>query len=163
MYHAFVGRDRKPTVLLVEDSVDEEILVTRALRQSSFLCELLVAHSTDEALDFLLSRGQFEERDPHNPDVIITDLRIGSIGGAALISAIRANPHTRLVPIVVLTGDASDAQVDDVYRRGANSLLIKPMDFNDFTTAVARLVRYWGTLNSVASMRKSPSSFSYPL
>jgi two-component system response regulator len=158
-----VLKDRRPTILLVEDSPDEEMLVMRAVRRSSIACQMLVAHTTDEALDFLFGTGPFQGRESRNPDVIVTDLKVGSLGGAGLISAVRENAETRLIPIVVLTGSASEEQIDDAYRRGANSFIEKPMDFDEFATTITNLAGYWGLLNATASHARSLPSFPYSL
>lgn len=135
---------------MVEDSPDEEMLVMRGVRRSGLPCQILVAHSTDEGLDYLLARGAFSGRRSSNPDVIVTDLRIGSIGGAEFVSEVRANEETRLIPIVVLTGSATTSQVDDLYLRGANSFLEKPSDIDGFSETIRKIVCYWGMLNTVA-------------
>jgi two-component system response regulator len=158
-----VVTDRRPTILLVEDSPDEEMLVMRSVRRSSIPCQLLVAHTTEEALDFLFCRGAFSGRESKNPDVIVTDLRIGSLGGAELISAVRVHAETRLIPIVVLSGSASDEQIKDAYLRGANSFIEKPMDFDEFATAISNLAGYWGFLNATASHGRIRPSFPYSL
>jgi two-component system, response regulator len=159
---SFVSHDRKPTILLVEDNADEEMLVMRAVRKSRTPCHMLVAHTTDEALDYLLRRGNFAGREPTSPDVVITDLKISSIGGAELTSEIRRHPETHLLPIVVLTSAASEEQVSDLYARGANSFLEKPMDFEDFSAFVMRLAQYWCALNTAVSGTRL-GSFPYPL
>ena len=160
---SFVLNDRRPTILLIEDSPDEEMLVMRAVRRSAMPCQMLVAHTTEEALDFLFGQGAFTGRESKNPDVIITDLKVGALGGAELVSAVRANEATRLIPIVVLSGSASASQIEDVYLRGANSFIEKPMDFDEFATTITDLAHYWGVLNSTASQAKSLPSFPYSL
>jgi CheY-like chemotaxis protein len=158
-----VRADRRPTILLVEDNTDEELLVMRSLRSAPLQCQALCAHSTDEALAFLRCTGSFEGRDTGNPDVIITDLRVGSIGGAELVSAIRKEPQTQLIPIVVLSGAATPTQVEDLYARGANSFIEKPLDSDEFATSIRRLVRYWGQLNSTPTRASARSGRPYTL
>ena len=135
----------------------------RAIRQSSLPCQVLVAHTTEEALAFLCSKGAFHGRESENPDVVVTDLKVSTMGGADLISAIRTEPATRLIPIVVFSGSANTSEIDELYRRGANSFLEKPVDVDEFATTITRLARYWGLLNATASPARPASSFSYPL
>jgi two-component system response regulator len=158
-----VRHDRRPTILLVEDSSDEEMLVMRAIRQSSLPCQILVAHTTEEALAFLCAKDAFQGRESENPDVIVTDLKVSAMGGADLVSAIRTEPTTRLIPIVVFSGSANTVEIDDLYRRGANSFLEKPMDIDEFATTITRIARYWGLLNATASPAKPAAGFPYPL
>ena len=133
---------RRPTILLVEDDPDEEIMMMRSLRHSSIPCETLVAHTTDEALQIL-----FGDAEAELPSVIVTDLKVAPDGGAELLKAIRANSRTRLIPVVVLTGSASTGQIEELYRMGANSFLEKPLAPEEFADTVTALVRYWGLLN----------------
>jgi two-component system response regulator len=160
---SIVRGERRPTILLIEDNQDEEAMTMRAIRRSTVACQVLVAHSTDEALDYLFGRSAFAGRESRNPDVIVTDFKIGPMGGAELISEIRGDPRTRLIPVVVLTGSASSDQIDDLYRRGANSLLEKPVEFDEFTTAVTRLARYWGLLNTSVPANPAVANYPYPL
>lgn len=155
--------EQKSTILLVEDSLDEELLFLRAVRQAALSCEIVVTHSTEEALDYLFMRNAFAGREPGNPDVVFTDLRIGALGGAAFISEVRSRESTRLIPVVVLTGSSNPAQIEDLYRRGANSFLEKPTDFQEYATAITRLARYWGFLNKSPAHQKRHGSFPYPL
>jgi two-component system, response regulator len=155
--------ERKPTILLVEDSRDEELLVIRAVRQTSLVCQVVVVHTTDEALDFLFRQGVFSGRDLTNPDVVVSDLKVHSIGGEGLVSEIRAHSETRLIPIVVLTSAASEKQIRDLYLRGANSFLEKPTDFEEFSALIRQLASYWGGLNRTATYPDRPTSFPYPL
>ncbi len=156
--------DRRPTILLVEDNPDEESMVMRAIRRSPITCQLLVAHSTDEALGILHGQGEFASLHPVHPDVIVTDLRVAPLGGADLISAVRNDDRTRLIPIVVLSGAATNREIEELYRRGANSFLDKPLDFEDFATTITRTARYWATLNTTAAAaRQSSARAFYPL
>lgn len=155
--------EQRSTILLVEDSLDEELLFLRAVQQAALPCGIAVAHSTEEALDYLFTRNAFAGREPGNPDVIFTDLRIGALGGAAFISELRSHESTRLIPIVVLTGSANPVQIEDLYKRGANSFLEKPIDFQEYADAITALARYWALLNKSPTHQKHRGSYPYPL
>lgn len=135
----------------------------RSLRNSSLDCQVLVAHSSLEALEYLHCTGSFAGRDTGNPDVILTDLRIGPMNGADLVTAIREEPKTRMIPIVVLSGAASEKQIEDVYQRGANSFVEKPLDSEEFIRSIQVMARYWGQLNSTPARRASLHSRPYTL
>ncbi len=162
LYTVLVMRERAASVLLVEDSPDEEHLVMRAIRGASIPCQILVAHTTDEALEFLSASGPFA-RGSRSPDFIITDLKVGPSGGAAFITAVRSRPEMRSTPIVVFSGSASESQIEDVYRRGASSFLEKPMEFDQFASLVTGIVRYWGFLNTSGATHVKAASFPYSL
>lgn len=139
--------DRRAVILLVEDNLDEEALILRALKRSASNCDIVVTHSTEEALDYLLQRGDYAGKGLKLPSVVLTDYRIPPEGGSALVSEMRANPQTALIPIVVFSGSASASEIHDLYFRGANSFLEKPLDFDDFCQTIDRLATYWGGLN----------------
>src|ERR1044072_3513472 len=140
--------DRRSTVLLVEDNLDEELLIMRSIRRSGVDCQILSAHSTTEALTFLECPSSPKGRDGDLPNVILTDLRVGPLGGAEMVSLIRNDPVTRAIPIVVMSSAASESQIKDLYVRGANSFIEKPLDSDDFAEAIQAIVRYWGHLNA---------------
>ena len=160
MYYLWVAQ---ASILLVEDNSDEEMLIMRAARCSGLPCHIVAAHTTSEALDLLLGDGSGQDQDRPYPKVIVTDLRVGPHGGAQFVSAVRARHGHAAVPIVVLSGSATDDQIDDLYRRGANSFLDKPIDYEAFSELVVRAIRYWGCLNTTTPQIPILSSFPYSL
>jgi|GEM_PF-3878892 len=150
------------SILLVEDNSDEEMLILRAALGSGLTCQIVVAHTTNEALDLLLGYRSGQQERP-SPKVIVTDLRVGPHGGAQFVSCVRAQPEHAAVPIVVLSGLATDEQIEDLYRRGANSFLDKPIDYEAFSELVVRAIRYWGWLNTTAPEGSALPSFPYSL
>ncbi len=151
--------ERKANILLVEDNPDEEAMIMRAVRKSGFPCQILVAHTTSEALDYLHRSEVTPGGSTVKPDVIVTDFRIHPEGGAALVSAVRNDPRTSLIPIVVFSGSASEKDIVDLYLRGANSFLEKPLDFDSFCGTIERMASYWGGLN--LTPKSFPAATSY--
>jgi two-component system response regulator len=160
---SIVSFEQAPTILLVEDSPDEEMLTLRALRQNRFSGQVLVAHTTEQAFYYLFSPGPAARSVPPPPDVIVTDLKIASIGGASLVSAIRGHSLTHLIPIVVFSGSASATDLNDLYNRGVNSFLEKPINFEDFASTIATIATYWGILNTNVTNQAHVSGFRYTL
>ncbi len=150
--------DSQPTILFVEDSIDEQLLVLRAIKQTSLACQVLAVGSTGEALDYLLARNAFFGRPLGNPDAIFAD---GAYAG--LIGEIRARESLKLIPVVVLAGSSDPSKVDEFYRLGANSFLEKPTDFADFAALIANAVRYWTYYNRSINRRRGARSFPYTL
>ncbi|HVT12002.1 MAG TPA: response regulator [Fimbriimonadaceae bacterium] len=157
------AHEPQSTILWVEDNMDEEVLVLRAIRQASLACQVIVAHSVKEALDYLLARNAFHGHYPGIPDVIVTNLRIGAQSGEDLIVEVRSRKELRLIPVVVLTGGASPAKIDELYRRGANSFIEKPTTSAEFSVLVANLARYWTHFNRSVSRPKRTRNFPYAL
>jgi two-component system response regulator len=137
------------SILLVEDNPDDEELTLRALRQGNIANEVAVAHDGVEALDYLFGRGKFEGRgaSAKPPAVVLLDLKLPKLGGLEVLKAIRADPRTSMLPVVILTSSSEDEDMIRSYRSGANSYVRKPVDFAEFTSAVSRLGLYWLILN----------------
>src|SRR6267154_732775 len=136
------------TILLVEDNAQDEELTIRALRKSNILNTVVVKRDGEEALDYLLGCGTHERPNPNPvPAVVLLDLKLPKLNGLQVLTALRANPHTAQVPVVILTSSKEDRDVAEGYRIGANSYICKPVDFEKFTEAIGRLGMYWVLLN----------------
>jgi CheY-like chemotaxis protein len=137
-------------VLLVEDTPDDEKLALRALRKHRVGHRVVVVRDGAEALDWLFRRGAHGNRDPAvHPQVVILDLNLPKIGGLEVLRAMRADPRTQRLPVVVLTSSKEDRDLLESYQRGANSYVCKPVEFNEFMEAVSKLGIYWVLVNEV--------------
>jgi two-component system, response regulator len=134
------------TILLVEDNPNDEELTLRALRKHDLAQRVVVARDGVEALDHLFGRGA-QAGQALLPELVLLDLKLPKIDGLSVLAAVRGNPMTRLVPIVVLTSSVEDRDRFAAYERGANSYVRKPIDFVEFAEAVRQLGRYWLVLN----------------
>ena len=135
-------------ILLVEDNPDDEELTMRALKQSRIANEIVVARDGREALDFLFAKGKYEGRDlARKPAVVLRDLKLPKLGGLEVLERMRADPATKLIPVVVLTSSSEDEDMLKSYRLGANSYVRKPVEFGAFANAVTQLGLYWMLLN----------------
>lgn len=133
-------------ILLVEDNPDDEELTMRALRKLAN--EVVVARDGSEALEFIFGTGQHAGRDPKRlPAVILLDLKLPKLSGLDVLQRLRADPRTKLVPVVVLTSSSEDEDMLRSYRFGANSYVRKPVEFGAFANAVTQLGVYWMLLN----------------
>jgi two-component system response regulator len=135
-------------ILLVEDNPDDVDLTLRALRLNHILNEVLVAHDGTEALDYLFCTGAHAGRDPEQaPAVILLDLKLPKIDGLEVLRRLRADPRTRLFPVVILTSSKEELDLTNGYALGCNSYIRKPVDYEKFTEAVRHLGLYWLLLN----------------
>lgn len=135
-------------ILLVEDNRSDEELTLRALRKANIGNKVVVARDGAEALDWLFGRGVHASRDPNDvPQVVLLDLNLPKIGGLDVLRAIRADERTKLLPVVILTSSSEDRDLVNGYELGANSFVVKPVDFNQFADAVRQLGLYWLLLN----------------
>jgi CheY-like chemotaxis protein len=100
------------------------------------------------ALDYLFARGAHAHRDSSVlPQVVLLDLNLPKVGGLEVLRAIRADERTRLLPVVILTSSMEDSDLANGYASGANSYIVKPVDFTQFAEAVRQLGLYWLVLN----------------
>jgi two-component system response regulator len=135
-------------ILLVEDNPDDVTLTERALKKSRIVNKLVVAKDGVEALDYLFGGGNWAGRDLSNmPEVVLLDLKLPKIDGLEVLKRIRANKHTKLLPVVILTSSKEEKDIISGYTLGANSYIRKPVNFNQFADAVRQLGLYWLVLN----------------
>jgi two-component system response regulator len=142
------------TIMLVEDNPDDEELTLRALRKASIANDVFVARDGREALDFLFGTGQHAGREPLTmPAVVLLDLKLPKLDGIDVLQRMRADPRTRLVPVVVLTSSSEDEDMLRSYQSGANSYVRKPIEFSEFAHAVTQLGMYWMLINQTPPSR----------
>jgi two-component system response regulator len=143
---------KNSTILLVEDNPDDEALTLRALKKNNIGNTIFVVRDGAEALDFLFCTNTHADRDPHDlPQLILLDIKLPKMDGLEVLRRLRADERTHLVPIVILTSSKEEQDLVEGYKRGANSYVRKPVDFNEFIAAMRQLGLYWLVLNEVPS------------
>ena len=139
---------REVEVLLVEDNPQDAELALRALKKNSFANSVTVVTDGEEALDFIFARGAFSDRKVENgPKVIILDLKLPKVDGMEVLRALKSDPRTRIIPVVVLTSSKEESDLVESYRLGVNSYIVKPVDFDKFVESVRTLGFYWLLFN----------------
>ena len=135
-------------ILLVEDNPSDLELTKHTLQTSNLANRLQVARDGEEALDFLFCRGPFRDRDiAGGPRVVLLDLKLPKLDGLEVLRALRADPRTQHLPVVILTSSDEESDLIESYKLGTNSFLVKPVDFGAFTQAVTQLGTYWLRFN----------------
>src|SRR5215208_3516550 len=136
------------SILLVEDNADDELLTLRALKANNIENKVSVVRDGEEALDFLFCANTYADRDPHNlPRLILLDVKLPKMDGLEVLRRLRADPRTRLLPVVMLTSSREHQDMLAGYGLGANSYVRKPVNFEQFVGAVEQLKLYWLSLN----------------
>ncbi len=135
-------------ILLIEDSMQDAELAIRALKKNNLVNSLVHLKDGAEALDYIFGEGEFLGRDISNiPKVILLDLKMPKIGGIEVLKRLKADERTKKIPIVILTSSKEDPDISTCYDLGANSYVVKPVEFDDFVKAVSNLGLYWMILN----------------
>lgn len=135
-------------VLLVDDNPQDEALTLRTLRKVNLASTIDVVRDGQQALDFLFREGEFAARaGPELPTLVLLDIGLPRLNGLRVLQALRADPRTELLPVVVLTSSDEEHDRLQSYRNGANSYVRKPVDFAEFAETVARLGIFWLATN----------------
>jgi CheY-like chemotaxis protein len=135
------------SVLLVEDNPNDVELTLGALKEAPLANEIVVANDGAEALDYLFRRGVHAGRVGNPPAVILLDLKMPKVDGHEVLRQVRADPELRLIPVVVLTSSREEKDLLESYDKGANGYVVKPVDFDEFVTAIGKLGVFWALLN----------------
>jgi two-component system, response regulator len=149
----------KQIILLVEDNPDDEALTLRALRKNNITNTVVVAHDGVEAIDYLFGAGMYAGRDTTNlPQIVLLDLKLPKLDGFEVLTKLRADVRTKLLPVVILTSSKEQQDIIQGYGLGANSYVRKPIDFEQFVEAVRQLGLYWLVLNESPVSGRANSS-----
>ncbi len=139
-------------ILLVEDNPDDVELTRIAFAEAGSGYVIRVVTDGEQALDYLLARGEHASRDINDlPALVLLDLNLPKLNGREVLQAIRENPASRSLPVVVLTTSAEPMDVGSVYELGANSYIQKPVEFERFVDVVRQIGLYWLVLNQPPS------------
>jgi two-component system, response regulator len=131
-------------VLLVEDNPDEAFLTKKAFKKGELTNPLRVVTDGRQALDFLFSQGAYADRDINDkPVMILLDLKLPLISGLDVLKAVKANPYTSLIPVVVLTSSTEDRDLAESCRLGANDYINKPTRLTEFVEIIKNLKQKW--------------------
>ena len=135
-------------ILLVEDNPDDAELAVSSLNKNNLVNSVYVAEDGEEALDFLFAEGKYSGRSINEmPKLILLDLKLPKIDGLEVLQKVKSDERTKTIPVVVLTSSREESDIIRSYKTGANSYIVKPVDFEKFTESVSELGLYWLVLN----------------
>ncbi len=135
-------------ILLVEDNPQDVELTVRALKKHNLANRLFVVEDGAEALDFLFGRGKYTARDiTVHPKVVLLDLKLPKLNGLEVLRAIKAEEKISSLPVVMVTSSNEDPDIKAAYALGANSYVVKPVNFDAFVDAMSNLGFYWLLIN----------------
>lgn len=137
-------------ILIVDDSMEDAELAIRALKKNHLANTIVHLTDGSQALDFIFGREEYAGRNTHAlPKVILLDLKMPKVNGMEVLKEIKSNPATQSIPVVILTSSAEDPDIKLCYELGANSYIVKPVEFENFSKMVSDLGMYWMILNRV--------------
>ncbi|HLB70393.1 MAG: response regulator [Candidatus Methanoperedens sp.] len=135
-------------ILLVEDNPYDVELTLTALKENNLTNKVHVLNDGAEALEFVFATGAHAQRNIKNiPKVMLLDLKLPKVNGLEVLRKMKSDERTKKIPVVILTSSQEERDVMESYNLGVNSYIIKPIDFNKFIDAVAKLSLYWVLLN----------------
>jgi two-component system response regulator len=135
-------------ILLVEDNPRDAEMTIRTLRRHNIANQIIHVRDGQEALDCVFGNGAYAGRDPSNhPKLLLLDLKLPKVDGLEVLRAIRADERTRLMTVVMMTSSREQQDVIESYQLGVNSYVVKPVEFDSFSAAVAELGHYWLLVN----------------
>lgn len=135
-------------ILYIEDNDNDIELTLRALKKHNVANNVQIIKDGEEALEYIFATGQYAERDiKEKPKVILLDLKLPKVGGLEILEKIKANDHTKTIPVVVLTSSREESDMIKSYKYGVNSYVVKPINFDSFSEAVSSLGLYWLLIN----------------
>ena len=135
-------------ILIVEDNPNDAELTVRVLREQNLANQIFIAEDGAEALDFIFCRGKYAERNPCKPmKVVFLDLKLPKVSGLEVLKEIKANEKTKKLPVVIVTSSQEDPDIQTAYDLGANSYIVKPVQFDSFRKAMSNAGLYWLLIN----------------
>lgn len=135
-------------ILLAEDNARDAEVTVRTLRKHKVANQVIHVMDGQEALDCIFGAGAYVGRDPANhPKLLLLDLKLPKVDGLEVLRAIRGDERTRLMPVVMMTSSREQQDVVESYKLGVNSYVVKPVDFESFSSAIVELGHYWLLVN----------------
>lgn len=142
-------------ILMVDDSKLDIELALDAFREAGISTPIHVATGGRAALDYLLGKGEWADRTQHPlPALVVLDLKMPEIDGFEVLRQIKAAPHVRRIPVVILSSSREEEDLARSYDGGANSYITKPSSFKGFGEVAACIHHYWLTLNTAPDLSR---------
>ncbi len=143
---------RSIEILLIEDNEGDILLTTEALEDSKLINKLRVARNGKEALDYIFQKAGFENLPL--PDLIMLDINLPLKNGHEVLQAIKSNPKTLHIPVVMLTTSSLEKDIQMAYSHHANCYITKPVEVSEFLNAILKIEHFWLSLVTLPSNSK---------
>ncbi len=138
----------KRDIIVVEDNPNDAELMVRSLKKNKLANKLIVLEDGEQALDYIFCTGEYKDRDSSVlPNVIFLDLKLPKVNGLEILKKVKSNDKTKMIPVVIVTSSREDPDIKAAYELGANSYVVKPVDFTKFKETINQLGLYWIVVN----------------
>jgi two-component system response regulator len=135
-------------ILIVEDNPNDAELMLRTLRKNHVANQIVVVEDGEEALNFLFRKGKIDQKEGFvPPKVIFLDLKLPKVHGLEVLSCLKSDDRTKTIPVVIVTSSREDPDIKRAYELGANSYVVKPVEFEDFMKTLGQIGMYWIAVN----------------
>lgn len=135
-------------VLLVEDNPQDSELTVRAFKKNKMANNIVTINDGAEAVEYIFCRGKYKDRlASQKPKIILLDLKLPKLNGLEILQMIKEDNATKMIPVVIVTSSMEDPDIKKAYEMGANSYVVKPVDFDSFSEAISKLGFYWLLVN----------------
>lgn len=135
-------------IVIVEDNPNDAELMVRSLKKNRLANSMIVLEDGEQALDYIFCRSKYADRDSSElPTVIFLDIKLPKIDGLEVLRQVKSNEQTRKIPVIIVTSSKEDPDISTAYNLGANSYVVKPVNFNNFVETINQLGSYWLVVN----------------
>jgi CheY-like chemotaxis protein len=141
------------TIVIVDDNPGHALLTEEAFKEYFELNKVLHFNSGKKALDYLHRRGDFKNRNPENPSLILLDLNMPHVHGYDVLSSVKMTDDLRTIPVVMLSLSNNKPDIDRCYRLGANAYVLKDFDYHTYKQEIKTLGEFWGFTNIGPSLK----------
>ncbi|MEQ9443711.1 MAG: response regulator [Cyclobacteriaceae bacterium] len=142
------SNDHTIEIVFIEDSPEDADLAIRSFKKNNVANEIKLIDDGQVALDYLFGQGEYSDSGrPVTPRLVLLDLKLPKVNGLEILAKMKADPTLRGVPVVILTSSNQDMDIKRAYELGANSYIVKPVNFGKFADAIQQMGVYWMVLN----------------
>lgn len=135
-------------IVIIEDNPDDAELMVRALKKNNLVNSLVVLEDGEHALEYVFCKGRYADKDSmYSPKVIFLDLKLPKVDGLEVLKQLKSNEKTKKIPVIIVTSSKEDPDISKAYELGANSYVVKPVNFDNFVETVNQLGLYWLLVN----------------
>ena len=139
-------------IIIVEDNPEDSELMMRSLKKNNLSNNLILLEDGELALDFFFRRGKYKERKATKSNLMIfLDLKLPKVDGLEILRQLKSNKNTKKIPVVIVSSSKQDPDINTAYELGANSYVVKPVDYEKFTETIKQLGLYWLVVNEISN------------